>query len=248
MNVAAGQGEPSLAITAAFLALVVAVPATAIAAVATASRNAGEEASIVAERRRRAAFGLVGWMVLTGAAAASGALASFERTPPPVMATVVLSWILTTVFAFSRTGGLVARWLPLPFLVGFHAFRLPLELILHRLYIEGVIPVQMTFDGMNFDIATGVTAIVVALWAATGTLPRAVLWLWNVMGLVLLLVIVTIAILSAPAPFRMFMNDPANTVITTFPFVWLPCILVQSAWLGHLLIFRRLVIRGQSPN
>jgi hypothetical protein len=237
--------EPSLAVTVLFTALVLAVAATAVAFVATASRYAGEETPVVAARRRRAAFVVASWLVITGAAAASGALASFERTPPPVMAVVALSAVMGTAFALSGAGRLVATTLPVSMLVGFHAFRLPLELLLHRLADEAVLPMQMTYDGMNFDIVTGVSAIAVALWASTGSMPRAVLWLWNAMGLGLLLTIVTIAILSTPMPFRVFLNDPPNTIITTFPYVWLPSVLVQAAWIGHLLVFRRLLSRDE---
>ncbi len=125
-------------------------------------------------------------------------------------------------------------------MAGFHASPLPLEIILHRLGIENAIPPQMTYDGMNFDIVSGVTAIAVALWAATGSLPRVVLFAWNLLGLALLANIVTVAILSTPVPFRVFLNEPANTIITTAPFIWLPTVLVQLAWMGHILVFRRL--------
>jgi hypothetical protein len=240
--------EPSLTVTILFVLLVLVVAGAAVELVAAASRYAGEETAVVTARRRRAAFVVLAWLVVTGAAAASGALASFERLPPPVMAVVALSAVMSTVFALSRAGGVLAHALPVWMLVGFHAFRFPLELILHRLGDEAVLPMQMTFDGMNFDIVTGVTAVVVALWAWTGSMPRAVLWLWNVVGLGLLLTIVTIAILSTPVPFRAFANDPANTLITTFPYVWLPAVLVQAAWIGHLLVFRRLLSRQRANN
>jgi hypothetical protein len=236
--------EPSLLVTILFVILVLAVCATAVALIGAAGRYAGEETAVVTARRRRAAFLVLAWLVVSGAAAASGALESFERTPPPVMAVVGLSVMMSTAFAFSSAGRFVANALPVWILVGFHAFRLPLELILHRLAYEAVLPMQMTYDGMNFDIVTGVSAIAVALWASTGSMPRAVLWLWNLVGFGLLLTIVTIAILSTPMPFRAFMNDPANTIITTFPYVWLPAVLVQAAWIGHLLVFRRLLSRG----
>jgi hypothetical protein len=238
-----GPAEPSLAVTILFVILVLAVAAAAVELVAVASRYAGEETAVVTARRRRAAYVVLAWLVVTGAAAASGALESFEGTPPPVMAVVALSAVMSTAFALSGPGRFVANALPVWMLVGFHAFRLPLELILHRLAQENVLPMQMTYDGMNFDIVTGASAIAVALWASTGSMPRAVLWLWNVVGLGLLATIVTIAILSAPMPFRVFLNDPANTIITTFPFVWLPAVLVQAAWIGHLLVFRRLLSR-----
>ena len=65
-------------------------------------------------------------------------------------------------------------------------------------------------------------------------------------GLALLANIVIVSVLSAPVPFRVFMNEPASVFVTTVPYVWLPAILVQAAWFGHLLVFRNLWrYRGQ---
>ncbi len=244
MNLMTGPA-PSLAATSGMVALVAAVATGGVAAIAAASRAAGEDPSVTSRRRRRAALAISGWLVLTGGLAASGRLA-FGLVPPPVMILVAIAAAASTTTALTSTGRLLAASLPIPVLVGFQAFRLPLELVLHQLGLDGVLPVQMTYDGMNFDIVTGVTAIVVAAWAAFGRVPRIVLRLWNVLGLVLLLAIVTIAILSVPGPTRVFENEPANTIVATLPFVWLPTVLVQAAWIGHLLVFRRLRIdRGR---
>jgi hypothetical protein len=146
--------------------------------------------------------------------------------------------LCTFVLAFTPFGSRLATGIPLAGLVGFQVFRVPLEWILHRLYTEGVIPVQMTYAGQNFDVITGVLAAALGLWIRAG--HRAV-WLvvaWNVLGLALLVNIVAIAILSAPVPFRYFMSDPANLLPSTFPYVWLPTFLVQAALFGHLLVFR----------
>lgn len=227
----------SAAAVASFIVLVAAVAVVAVAAVRVASRAAGNDSW-----RRTAGFtaALLAWLAVTWLAAASGLLAIFDRMPPPLLPLMGVTWLLSTALAFSSLGTVLARELPVAALVGFQSFRVPLELILHRLGRDGVLPVQMTYDGMNFDILTGLSAIVLALWASYGRPPRAVVAAWNAAGLLLLLVIVTIAVLSAPLPFRVFMNEPANTIVTTTPFVWLPTVLVQAAWIGHLLLFRRL--------
>ncbi len=56
----------------------------------------------------------------------------------------------------------------------------------------------------------------------------------------LLFTIVSVAILSAPTPMRVFDNEPANTFVVTAPYVWLPAFLVQAALFGHLLVLRKL--------
>lgn len=222
-----------------FSVLVAAVSGFAVASVATAARGSGRDEADAARLRLRAGLAMAAWLALTGAAAASGLLSEFHRTPPPLMPLVATSLVLSTTLALSRFGRLLAEGLPLAVLVGFQAFRLPLELILHRLGVDGVLPVQMTFDGMNYDIVTAVLAVPVAVWAAFGRPPRAVVLAWNAIGLALLLTIVTVAILSTPGPLRAFVNEPANTIVATLPFVWLPTVLVQMAWIGHLLVLRR---------
>ena len=66
------------------------------------------------------------------------------------------------------------------------------------------------------------------------------LWIWNVIGLGLLINIVSIAIMSFPGPMRRF-DGPPNTWVATLPFVWLPTMMVMAALLGHLLLARRLL-------
>jgi hypothetical protein len=63
--------------------------------------------------------------------------------------------------------------------------------------------------------------------------------LWNVMGFVLLVNIVTVAIVSTPL-FRWFGDARLNTFITYVPFVWLPAVLVTAALMGHILVWRKL--------
>ena len=134
---------------------------------------------------------------------------------------------------------------PLWLLIAFHAFRLPLELVMHRAASEGVMPPQMTFTGLNFDIATGATALLLAPLAARGWAPRWLLWCWNSLGTLLLLNILAVAVASLPA-FAAFGGDPSrlNTWIAYFPFVWLPAGLVSAAVLGHVLLWRRLLSYG----
>ena len=65
-------------------------------------------------------------------------------------------------------------------------FRLPLELAMHEMYERGVMPVQMSYSGRNFDIVTGISAFVVAWLVAQGRGGRLLITIWNLMGLALL--------------------------------------------------------------
>lgn len=201
---------------------------------------------VEAERHERrmwgmaAVLGIVLWLGCTGWVAGTGMLRNFDKLPPPFGLLLLTSTTLTTILAFSRVGTRLIQNLSMAALVGFQAFRMPVEWVLHRLYQEGLAPVQMTYAGMNFDVLSGLTAMVLCVLLWRGRVSSWWLWAWNLMGLGLLLTIVLIAILSAPFPFRVFMNEPANTFVAGVPFVWLPTFLVQAAFFGHLLVFRAL--------
>jgi len=179
------------------------------------------------------------YLVAPGVLALSGVLNQYTPLPRPMLVILPLT-AATLVVAFSGFGARLAASLPLSALVGFQLFRLPLELILHRLAGEELIPYVMTYSGWNFDILTGLSAGVlgVALWRRE--VPRTALLAWNVAGLLLLATIVTIAALAAPGPLQTFRDGPPNMLLSTFPYVWLPTVLVQLALMGHILTFRHL--------
>lgn len=219
---------------AAFVGLVLAVAVGFVASVWSAGANEPRE-----RRRRRTgltALAVALWLSFTGRLAATGFLA-FE--PVPTIAPLLLLGLLATVgVACSGFGRRLEAGLPLSVLVGYQGFRIPVELLLHRGHAEGLVPVQMTYLGMNFDVLTGVLALLLAGLSRLGPVPRWLLGVWNLIGFGLLANVVGIALLSAPTPLRVFMNEPANVWITRAPWVWLPAFLVPMALLGHLLVLR----------
>lgn len=183
-------------------------------------------------------LGLGLWLFATTAAANAGVLSDFTKQPPRMFLVVFAGMVLTLTVALGALGRRAVETLPLWGIVGLQSFRFPLELMLHRAYDEGVMPIQMSFSGRNFDIVSGVTALVVAFLLYRNRLPVWAIHAWNALGFGLLLNIVAIAILSFPTPFRAFHDAPANTWVTHAPFVWLPAVLVMTALLGHVLVLR----------
>ena len=230
-----------------FIALTLATAALLPLAVAHAARGAG-----LPQRRRlaltaTAAAGVSAYLAVTYALARSGAFA-FGPLPPRLMVAVLVAFAGTVLLVRSRLGTLLARNLPWAALCGFQVFRVPVELALWRAHHEGLLPAHMTFEGWNFDVASGLLGGALGIVARTRPVPRWALWGYNALGSALLLTIVTIAILSMPTPVRVLTEGPANTLVATAPFAWLPLVLVQAAAMGHLLSFRKLRLeRGPMP-
>jgi hypothetical protein len=204
-------------------------------------RQAGSARGPAAIRTGIAAGATTLWLAGTFLAAWSGALA-FGPMPPPMALLFIVILAGAVGLGMSPVGERLARGIPLAVLVGVQGFRLPLELLMHRAYEEGVMPVQMSYSGWNFDILTGASAIVVAALLARGSASPRLAKGWNVVGSALLANVLAIAWLSTPTPLRLFMAEPANIWITRAPFVWLPSVLVFAGILGHVLIFRALAI------
>ncbi len=186
-----------------------------------------------------AAMILAGVMLGEVALADAGILQRWDLRPPPFMLMFVPLTVMTVRLAFSKFAAALAAAMPLSLLVGMQAFRLPLELVMHQAALEGVMPPQLSYTGNNFDFVTGSSALLVGALLALNLAPRALVTLWNLMGLALLVSIVALALGSMPI-LHLFGPDKLNTWVTYPPFVWLPGLLVQTALFAHLLVWRKL--------
>ena len=193
------------------------------------------------------------WVVLVGGLAQNGFFQNLTTLPPrPVVA--MLLWLpvvlaLTYTNAFKR----LALATPPQWLIYFQAFRIAVELLLFQAFVRGLLPVQMTFEGRNFDVLSGVLALLAGYQVAKRVKGwRAIATLYNIIGLVLLLNVLVIALLSMPTPLRYFMNEPALTAVGRFPFIYLPTVLVVFAYSFHILSLRQLYLlrkeEGKHPG
>jgi hypothetical protein len=224
-------------VLAGFIVLPLLVAAGFVLACEWAGRRLGHDP---ATRRRRfvvCSIGVIAWLGISALLATSGVLRRFDLTPPPFVLVPLVVTALGIGIPVSPLGTLLARGLPLWALVGSQVFRFPLELVMHQAAVEGVMPVQMSYSGWNFDIVTGITAGALGFWLATGRPPRWLVTAWNGLGFLLLLNVVTIALVSTPI-FRWFGDARLSSFLTYAPFVWLPAILVTAALMGHILVWR----------
>jgi hypothetical protein len=126
-------------------------------------------------------------------------------------------------------------------LLGIHALRIPVEIVLYKLYLEKKVPELMTFSGWNFDIAIGISALLLLLYIVLTKkeMDRKIFMAWNIVGLLFLLFIVDLAILSSPLPIQQFAFDQPNVAIAEFPYCYLPTCVVPIVFISHVLLLRR---------
>ncbi|MCI5055999.1 MAG: hypothetical protein MRY83_07810 [Flavobacteriales bacterium] len=184
--------------------------------------------------RKKVSFFLAGTVAILLTLARIGFFENWSL--PPRIFVILIFWITTLIVVF-RNRNLQAIFMAIPKekVVFLQTFRIAVEIILWRLFIIEVIPVQMTFEGYNFDVLVGLTAPLIGyLIAGRKISPKGVV-LWNVFGLILITTIITIGIVSTPTILRVFMNDPANTFVASVPYVLLPGFLVPLGYFLHIL-------------
>ncbi len=226
-------GSTSSVTAFAFIVVSVVIAILVSGFVATA-RESGTDAA--AKATLRLGLGLAAWLSMFSLLAISGIL---ERHPLPLIPITFAAMLLPAAgLAFSPWGTRIARQLPLFALVGFHGFRLPLELVLHAWAETGTVPSTMTWTGANFDIVTGLAAVLLA--PAAG--KRAIAWFVNALGFVLLMNVLRVVVMSSPVPFG-WPVQPKIMLIAHFPYVLIGPVCVAGALAGHIILPRKLLMK-----
>jgi len=174
-------------------------------------------------------------MLLQAVLVWAGVYENVDTVPPRLVLFAVLPAVVSVIslLIFFRSGYI--RHLGLDSLTLVQTIRIPVEIVLYFLYIAGQVPQMMTFEGRNFDIIAGIAAPVV-YWLAVkdGLHRRGLLIAYNLIGLVLLANIVSIAALSLQSPIQQLNFDRPNRAVLDFPFIWLPAVVVPIALFAHL--------------
>ncbi len=182
------------------------------------------------------------WLIFQAVIALGGFYQNESSIPPRIALFGALPALVTIfVYLIFFRRSFIER-IPLRVLTSMHVVRIPVELTLYWLFIAKQVPQVMTFDGRNFDILSGILAIVVYFIAFRGrNINRWLLIAFNVIGLLLLANIVTIAIMSLPSPMQQMAFDQPNRAVMFFPYIWLPTIVVPVVLFGHLASLWKLV-------
>jgi hypothetical protein len=195
--------------------------------------------------QRRTILALIGlgiWIGGLSVLVASGGMSALPNSGLPLFFGSVL--VVSAVTGLSPLGRRIAVEVPLAALVGFQAFRLPLELVLHRWALEGTIPSTMTWSGENWDIVSGILALIAAPFANR---HRSAAWAVNIIGGILLLNVIRVAVLSSPLPFAWQVSPPLLLALH-LPYAWIGPVCVGGALVGHIVLTRALLRRAGNAS
>ena len=188
-----------------------------------------------AVKNKKVLWGILVWMAIVGLLGYSGFYRVNNTIPPRFIFLLGPGLLFVMLIFASKKGKKFANQLELKWLTLLHTIRIPVEIVLFYVFLEDFIPVEMTFEGYNYDIISGLSApIIYYLFFVKKRIGKRGLLIWNFVCLGLLLNILTIATLSAQTPFQSMAFDQPNIGVAYFPFVWLPTVIVPIVFYSHL--------------
>src|SRR5688572_19869942 len=98
------------------------------------------------------------WVAVLATLSLSGITSNFDIFPLNFAPVLVIPMITILWVTFS---GKMKHLLPLASpgsIVNLQVFRVFVELMLWAMFVDGLIPIQMSFEGRNLDVLTGLTA------------------------------------------------------------------------------------------
>ncbi|HNR07115.1 MAG TPA: hypothetical protein PKM27_07355 [Saprospiraceae bacterium] len=186
-------------------------------------------------------FILLAWLSLQGFIASTGFYTLTDAFPPRLLLGILPPLVFIVVLFVSPKGRLFIDGLDLKALILVHMVRIPVELVLFWLFSFGTIPQLMTFEGRNFDVLSGISALPVYYFGfIKKSLDIKFILAWNYICLALLANIVIHALFSFPYPFQLLAFDQPNIALLYFPFLWLPAVVVPLVLFSHLAAIRQL--------
>ncbi len=198
------------------------------------------------ERKRAIAnrflFVTILWATIVLAVASTDFFSDFSSFPPRFMIAIITPMVLILFAVFSKPVTELLPHIPSKDLVNIQVFRVPVELLLWASFAIGAAPEQVTFEGRNLDVLSGLLGPVVGFFLIRN---RLAVYLYNFISLALLINIVAVAFLSLPTPFRMFLDEPSSIMVSQFPIIILPAMLVPLAYGLHFLSLRQLALRRE---
>ena len=186
---------------------------------------------------------LFAWLVALGVLASSGFFADFSSLPPRMAFVPLLPLPIVLLLARSKVGKYLIYRVRPQWFIYLQSFRILVEIGLWALVRNGLLPVQLSFEGRNFDIVVGLLAIPVGYFSfVRKAWPSWVVLAYNIFGLLMLVNVVSIAFLSMPTPLRRFHGLPDASLVAHFPLIYLPGVLVPLAYTLHIFSIRQWVV------
>ncbi len=191
---------------------------------------------------------IVGWIFFISLQTFNGYFTNLSGIPRlPLMIGITLIAILF-LFLWPRTRTILMK-MPITTLHYIHIVRVPVEMVLWWLAVSRAILMDMTFEGGNLDIISGISAPFAAVFmVGARSKSRIGAIIWNLIALALLMNIVQMALGYMPYFYTPDTGQNANLGVFYFPYVLLPTFIVPTVLFSHLVSLYQLIFKKDQSH
>lgn len=183
---------------------------------------------------------VLGWIAYLTIISLTGILRDLNLPPKfPLFVFVPLVIGFIVFYRRSRNNDVIKQ-IPRTWPVYFQSFRIVVELILLYTFYANIIPESATFEGLNFDILMGISAPFVAYLVVRKDGSRFVQYVWNVLGILMVLFVGFIVASSMYNPQIWGSEEP----LVSLTFIEMPYLLL-AGFLAPIAIFMHVVSLAQ---
>ncbi|RED93838.1 hypothetical protein [Marinoscillum furvescens] len=182
------------------------------------------------------------WVFVVSLLSIQGFFQDYHAWPPRLMVGLaILLALLILLMSLSGVRRFIAE-MPITTLTYIHIIRVPVEIVLWWLFINGVVSEVMTFEGVNYDILSGISAPFAGLFlVGMKSKSRIAAIIWNLLALGLLINIVVRAIMATPYFYNPVQFDVPNLAVFYFPYILLPLFVVPGVLFCHVASLYKLI-------
>lgn len=195
-------------------------------------------------RNKRVLFMSIIWIIVISLISYTGFFTTTDTSPPRFII-VILGNLFFIIFSFKNLKNYILNF---KLIMMIHSLRIVVEFGLYFLFLSKLVPKIMTFEGLNYDILSGISALIILVLHHYYkiNLSKKMLLFWNFTGMLLLINIVAIAILSAPLPIQQFSFEQPNIAVLYFPYILLPSFIVPVVFIAHILSIYQLLKKNEN--
>jgi hypothetical protein len=185
------------------------------------------------------------WLIYLSVISYSEILADFSLPPrlPLLVVLPILSVFILSLFK-KATSDFVAIT-SVGWLIYLQGFRIIVELIIWGGYNNGMLPLITTFEGYNYDVVIGLTAVPIAYYSKRAKFSGKILVIWNIVGLLILANTVRLFISAAYFPEAIGLSSgEIGTEFIKLPYLLIAGLFMPLAVYIHALSIKQLLMRA----
>jgi hypothetical protein len=182
------------------------------------------------------AIGLFLWILYASIIAKTGFLQDYSLPPRFPILLIFPAFAFTGFFLYKQRNSNIIKNIPTSWLVYYQSFRIVIESLFVASVTAGLLHLEVTFEGYNYDILFGVSAIIVGLLTFNiKVISNKGLLLWNYLGLAVIAFIIFLFTTTTYFPEVWGSTETlATKEMVSFPFVFVPAFLMPSAVFMHV--------------